>query len=164
MNGVTVANEEILGIDNDVQACWRARQAPEGDFVVLGNGTLFVMELHKFLDPVRWEWSELLRARQWTPASWAEVDSTMASCTRSGARALAGESANHGSIGWVALTRLDTEDTLEWLAISQYSNPFSHVDLDDTTLTAISTAGYIWRFPRETPHRVKIIRDNEHLR
>jgi hypothetical protein len=142
----------------DVQARWRGRQAPDGDFVVLGDGTLVVMELRKFTEPVSWEWAELARASRWTPANWAEVDSTMASCTGSGARAHAGESANHGSIGWVALTRLDADDTLEWLAISQYSNPFAHVELDGTTVTATSTAGPVWRFPRDAPHRVRITR------
>jgi hypothetical protein len=142
----------------DVQARWRARRAPDGDFVMFGDGTLVVMELRRFRDPEMCEWLELARARDWEPAYWAEVDSTKASCTRDGVRAQAGESANHGSIGWVALTRLDPDDTLEWLAISQYANPFAHVELDDTTVTATSTAGYVWRFPRDAPHDVEIIR------
>lgn len=137
---------------DDVRACWRARQAPDGDLVLFGDGTLAVMEL---ADSPRWEWRETVRARQWTAAHWIDVDATLASCDREGSRALAGESAAHGSIGWVALTR-DGGDTLEWLAVCRYSNPFSSVALDDTAVTATSTSGQVWRFPREAPEQVTI--------
>ncbi|WP_344587962.1 hypothetical protein [Actinomadura vinacea] len=142
-----------------MQARWRARQAPDGDLVLLGDGSLSVMELQVYADLARWDWWEIVRAEQWTPANWLDVDVALASCDQNGSRALAGESSAHGSIGWVALTRLDGEDTLEWLAISRHSNPFSSVELDDTTVTATSTAGQIWRFPRAAPERVRITGD-----
>ncbi|GLY79948.1 hypothetical protein [Actinoallomurus iriomotensis] len=140
---------------DDVQARWRARRAPDGDLVLFGDGTLAVMELQEFTGSPQWEWREIVRARQWTAAHWIDVDLTLASCDRAGSRALAGESAAHGSIGWVALTR-DGGDTLEWLAVCRYSDPFAVVELDDTAVTATSTAGQVWRFPRSAPERVAI--------
>jgi hypothetical protein len=83
-----------------------------------------------------------------------DVDAVLASCAHAGSRALAGESAAHGSIGWVALTRDD--GALEWIAISGHSNPFSEVVLNETTVTATSTTGRIWTFPRNQPQHVKI--------
>jgi hypothetical protein len=76
---------------------------------------------------------------------------------------LAGESAAHGSIGWVALTGDDDEGTLEWVAVSSDSNPFAEVALDETTVTATSTAGRIWAFPRNAPQQVKITEDPAYL-
>lgn len=156
-----MASDQVVTI-NDVQARWRARQAPDCDLIVFGDGTLSVMELSA--TPTQWEWSEILRATQWTPTHWLDVDAALASCTRNESRALAGESAAHGSIGWVALTRLDDEDTLEWLAVCRYSNPFSMIELDHTTVTATSTAGRIWRFPRDAPERVRITEDPDYPR
>ncbi|MCO6004922.1 hypothetical protein NE236_08005 [Actinoallomurus purpureus] len=129
-----MANNQAVTVE-DVQARWRAREAPDGDLILFGDGTLSVMEFHEFADPIRWEWSEVVRAKQWTPTNWLDVDITLASCTQDGIRALAGESAAHGSIGWVALIRLG-EETLEWLAISQHSNPFSSVELNETTVSS----------------------------
>ncbi|WP_196439213.1 hypothetical protein [Planomonospora sp. ID67723] len=106
-----------------------------------------------------WHWCELLRATAWTPNDWMDVDTTLASCTDAGSRALAGESSDHGSIGWVALTRDDDHHTLEWLAVSCASNPFADVTLDATTVTATSTLGRVWAFPRDAPQQVKITRD-----
>jgi hypothetical protein len=55
-------------IADDVQARRRARRAPDGDLVLFGDGTLVVMELQEFTGSPRWEWREIVRARQWTPA------------------------------------------------------------------------------------------------
>jgi hypothetical protein len=107
----------------------------------------------------RWQWVERLRATAWTASHWVDVDSVLASCAYAGSRALAGESAAHGSIGWVALTRDDDEGTLEWAAVCGDSNPFSEVTLDQATVTATSTAGRIWTFPRNAPQQVKITED-----
>lgn len=148
----------------DVQARWRAREAPDGELIVFGDGTLSVMEFQEFAAPARWEWREILRARLWSPAHWLDVDLTLASSTGNGRRALAGESAAHGSIGWVALARADDHDALEWLAISQYANPFAAVDLGDSAVTATSTAGFIWRFPLDAPHQVTITADPRYPR
>lgn len=82
-----------------------------------------------------------------------------ASCAYAESRASAGESSAHGSIGWVALTRDDDHLTLEWVAVSCSSNPFAEVTLDATTVTATSTLGRIWSFPRNAPQHVKITED-----
>jgi hypothetical protein len=71
----------------------------------------------------------------------------LASCACAGSRALAGQSAAHGTIGWGALARDDGEGTLDWVAVSEGSNPFSEVTLDEATVTATSTAGRIRTFP-----------------
>ncbi|MFF8607162.1 hypothetical protein ACF06X_14575 [Streptomyces sp. NPDC015346] len=87
------------------------------------------------------------------------IDITHASSTYRGSRALSGEGLDHGSIGWVALTREtrdDDEGALEWLAVSCFSNPFTRVTLDATSVTATSTAGRVWTFPRDAPQQVKI--------
>lgn len=98
----------------------------------------------------------------WTPTDWTDVDTVFATSTHAGHRALAGEASEHGSIGWVALTRDDEENTLEWLAISCSSNPFADVALDDTTVTATSTLGRIWTFPRDAPQQVRITEDPDY--
>ena len=87
------------------------------------------------------------------PSHWADVDTVLASCARAGSRALAGESAAHGSIGWVALTADDDERGLRWVAVCAGSSPFATVALDEATVTATSTAGRIWTFPRNAPSR-----------
>ncbi|MFE9929650.1 hypothetical protein [Streptomyces sp. NPDC005533] len=152
---------------NQVPERWKAREAPFGDFIVFSDGSLSVMSLLRFSSSDRqaapgaedWQWREILRATAWTPQDWMSIDSTHASCTHLGSRALSGEGLDHGSIGWVALVRDDDEATLEWLAVSCSSNPFSAVTLDATSVTATSTAGRIWTFPREAPQRVEITED-----
>jgi len=147
-----------------VQARWRAREAPYGDFVLFSDGSLSVMKLIRFSPADRlhdpraehWQWWEVLRATAWTPTDWMDVDTTFASSTCAGSRALAGESSDHGSIGWVALTRDDDQQTLEWLAVSCSSNPFAEVALDGATVTATSTSGRVWTFPRSAPQQVRI--------
>lgn len=151
----------------EVHRRWRAWEASDGDFIVFADGSLSVMDLRCLSLPgrlndlraERWEWVELLRATAWTANDWVDVDCVLASCTYAGVRALAGESAAHGSIGWVALTRDDDEGALEWVVISSGSNPFAEVALDETTVTAISTAGRVWAFPRNAPQQVKITVD-----
>jgi hypothetical protein len=148
----------------EVHRRWRAREAPDGDFIVFADGSLSVMRLMRFSQPgqlhglqaEKWQWVELLRATAWTANDWMDVDCVLASCTYADGRALAGESAAHGSIGWVALTRDDDEGTLEWVAVSSEADPFAEVALDATTVTAITTAGRVWAFPRNTPQQVKI--------
>ncbi|MFD9604242.1 hypothetical protein [Streptomyces sp. NPDC059970] len=155
---------------DQVQDRWRAREAPAGDFIVYADGSLSVMNLLRLYQSGRrhdtraqdWHWSELLRATAWTPSDWMDVDATFASRAHAGSRALAGESSDHGSIGWVALTRDDDEGALEWLAVSCYSNPFTDVTLGATTVTATSTLGRIWTFPRDAPHQVKITADPDY--
>ncbi|MFD9500166.1 hypothetical protein [Streptomyces sp. NPDC060035] len=146
---------------------WRAREAPYGDVIMFADGSLSVMSLTRFSPAGRlhdmraedWQWWEVLRATAWTPSEWMDVDTTFASCVYGGSRALAGESSDHGSIGWVALTLDDDHHTLEWIAVSCASNPFTEVTLDATTVTATSTLGRIWTFPRSTPQQVKISED-----
>ncbi|MFE6667116.1 hypothetical protein ACFVFH_26595 [Streptomyces sp. NPDC057697] len=155
-----------------VQRRWRDREAPDGDFIVFADGSLLVMNLLclQSSDPLdgagssTWHWTECLRATEWSTDNWVEVDSALATHARAGGRAWAGESADHGSIGWVALTRDDDGSTLEWLAVSNWSNPFREVTLDDTVVTAVSTAGLIWSFPRDAPQRVRITEDPAHPR
>ncbi|MFI5753502.1 hypothetical protein ACIBBE_48935 [Streptomyces sp. NPDC051644] len=134
---------------------------------MFSDGSLSVMRLMRFfpadqlhgMRAENWQWWEVLRATAWTPSDWMDVDTTFASCTYAGSRALAGESSDHGSIGWVALTRDDDHHTLEWLAVSCSSNPFAEVTLDGATVTATSTLGRIWTFPRSAPQQVKITED-----
>ncbi|MGW7292454.1 hypothetical protein ACWGIB_08685 [Streptomyces xiamenensis] len=150
-----------------VRRRWRDREGPDGDFIVFADGSLAVMELlrlrpHDRLDDPQaesWHWTETLRATEWSTDSWVEVDSALATHPHEGSRAWAGESANHGSIGWVALTRDDDESTLEWLAISRWSDPFHEVILDDTAVTAVNTSGRKWIFPRHAPQKVVITAD-----
>ncbi|MDX3540196.1 hypothetical protein PV721_39025 [Streptomyces sp. MB09-01] len=150
-----------------VHARWRTREAPHGDFIIFSDGSLSVMELVRSSPAGRlhdmraetWQWWEVLRATEWTPNDWMDVDTTLASCVNAGSRALAGESSDHGSIGWVALAQDDDHSTLEWIAVSCSSNPFTEVTLDATTVTATSTLGRIWTFPRNTPQQVKITED-----
>ncbi|MEU9623670.1 hypothetical protein ACIO8F_38680 [Streptomyces sp. NPDC087228] len=163
---------DVTTTAHQVNHRWRARQAPDGDFVVFADGSLSVMNLlclsgpdeHGSPGTEEWHWTELLRATEWSAGNWVEVDSALSTHTCAGSRAWAGESADHGSIGWVALTRDDGEDTLEWIAISNWSNPFCEVTLDETTVTAASTAGRIWAFPRNVPQNVKITEDPAHPR
>jgi hypothetical protein len=146
---------------------WRAREAPDGDFVLFGDGSLVVMDLLRLRPPSgseeppaeRWQWVELLRATEWSAVNWVDVDAVLASHAHAGSRAVAGESCAHGSIGYVALTRADDEDALEWLAVSRWSNPFCEVTVNETTVTAVSTAGRVWAFPRNAPQRVVITED-----
>jgi hypothetical protein len=164
----------MLGVDStgstaarEVQRRWRAREAPDGDFIMFADGSLSVMSLLRSspsdrlgdLRAERWQWAELLRATAWTPSHWADVDAVLASCARAGSRALAGESAAHGSIGWVALTADDDEQSLQWVAVCTGSNPFATAFLDEATVTATSTAGRIWTFPRNAPQQVTIAED-----
>ncbi|MGC4945159.1 hypothetical protein ACLQ2N_02935 [Streptomyces sp. DT224] len=143
---------------------WRDREAPDGDFIVFADGSLRVMDLLRTRSPDRpddlraesWCWLEILRATEWSTDDWVEVGSTRATQVHRGNRASAGESAHHGSIGWVALTRDDEDATLEWLAVSRWSDPFHEVTLDDTAVTAVSTAGRVWTFPRDAPQNVRI--------
>ncbi|MFD4767455.1 hypothetical protein [Streptomyces niveus] len=146
---------------------WRAREAPDGDFVMFSDGSLSVMALTRFCPPGRlhdvraeeWRWREVLRATAWTLDDWVDVDTTLASCAYAGRRALAGEATDHGGIGWVALTRDDGRATLEWIAVSCSSNPFAEVSLTAATLTATSTLGRVWTFPRDSPQQVRITAD-----
>lgn len=150
-----------------VRGRWRDREAPDGDFIVFADGSLTVMDLLRMQSPERlddpqsesWHWVEVLRTTEWSTGSWVEVDSALATHAYGGSRAWAGESAHHGSIGWVALTRDDDECTLEWLAISNWSDPFHKVTLDDTAVTAASTSGRIWTFPRNAPGKARITDD-----
>ncbi|MGW0808347.1 hypothetical protein [Nonomuraea sp. NPDC002799] len=157
----------ISGSALEVHRRWRAREAPDGDFIVFADGSLSVMQLMRFSQPGQlrnprteeWQWVELLRATAWTASNWIDVDCVLASCAYADGRALAGESAANGGIGWVALTREDDEGTLEWVAVCGDANPFAEVILDATTVTATSTAGRVWAFPREAPQQVKITED-----
>ncbi|WP_199041666.1 hypothetical protein [Glycomyces salinus] len=147
---------------------WLAEEAPDPnvDYIAFADGTLMVMELcplepvARYSRPAGYRWSELLQATKWTPSSWLCCDER-ASHTHGGYRALAGES-SWGSIGWVALAREGAEGSLEWVATSFGSNPFSKVELNETTLTAASTAGYIWEFPRGAPQKVRITADPDY--
>ncbi|WP_314171819.1 hypothetical protein [Streptomyces winkii] len=151
----------------EVRRRWRAREAPDGDFVMFGDGSLRVMDLLRLRSPGQveepqaehWQWIELLRATEWSAVNWVDVDAVLASHAHAGSRAVAGESAAHGSIGYVALTRDDDEDDLEWVAISRWSNPFCGVTVDETSVTAVSTAGRIWTFSRNAPQQVVITED-----
>ncbi|MET9920128.1 hypothetical protein [Streptomyces sp. NPDC006435] len=152
----------------EVHRRWRAREGPDGDFIVFADGSLRVMNLLCLRSPdlpdgpgaEEWHWTESLHATEWSADSWVEVDSALATHAHAGGRAWAGESANHGSIGWVALTRDDGDGgTLEWLAVSSWSNPFRDVTLDDTAVTAVNTSGRIWTFPRDAPQEVRITED-----
>ncbi|MEU7280609.1 hypothetical protein AB0A69_17750 [Streptomyces sp. NPDC045431] len=87
------------------------------------------------------------------------IDLTHASCAYLGSRALSGEGVDHGSIGWVALTRDGDEGALEWLAVSCSSDPFTKVALDATSVIATSSAGRVWTFPRDAPQQVRITAD-----
>jgi hypothetical protein len=155
---------------NHVHERWRNREAPDGDFIVYSDGSLSVMSLlrlrahDKRHDPwsEAWHWSEILRATAWRASDWLDVDATMASSGHAGYRALAGESASHGSVGWVALTLDDEQHTLQWLAVACSSNPFAEVTLDEATVTATSTLGRVWAFPRESPHLVAITADPDY--
>ncbi|MFG2972081.1 hypothetical protein ACGFYY_03610 [Streptomyces sp. NPDC048331] len=158
------------GMAHQVRERWRAREAPDGDFIVFADGSLAVMDLVRLSPPdrvddvraQRWQRVELLRATEWDAGNWVEFGTMLCSHACAGLRASAGESADHGSIGWVALTRDDDERTLEWIAISNWSNPFSAVTVDETTVTAVSTAGRIWSFPRHAPQQVAITADPDH--
>ncbi|WP_246097723.1 hypothetical protein [Streptomyces botrytidirepellens] len=142
-----------------VQRRWREGQAPDGDLIVFGDGQLSVM---RFWGAERWSRAdEILRATEWTVHHWLDVDVVMASWGHAGYRAYGGESAAHGSIGWVALTRDDGQRTLEWLAVCSESNPFAEVALDDARLTAVSTSHDAWTFPRDAPQKVEISRGAE---
>ena len=149
---------------------WRNREAPDGDFIVYSDGSLSVMSLVRLRahdqrhDPRSedWHWSETLRATVWRANDWLDVDGTMASSGHAGYRALAGESASHGSVGWVALTLDDEQHTLQWLAVACSSNPFGEVTLDEATVTATSTLGRVWAFPRSAPHLVAISADPDY--
>ncbi|WP_106516437.1 hypothetical protein [Streptomyces himastatinicus] len=142
-----------------VQRWWREGQAPDGDVIVFGDGRLSVM---RFWTTECWSRAEeVLQATEWTVRHWLDVDVVMASCGYGGYRAYGGESAAHGSIGWVALTRDDEHRTLEWLAVCSESNPFAEVALDDTRLTAVSTSHDVWTFPRDAPQKVEINRVTE---
>jgi hypothetical protein len=164
---VGVSSIDAIPDTNQVPERWSAREAPFGDFIVFSDGSLSVMSLMRFSPPDRrddpraenWQWWELLRATAWTPRDWMSIDATHASCTYLGSRALSGEGVDHGSIGWVALAQDDDEGALEWLAVSCSSNPFTRVTLDATSVTATSTAGRIWTFPRDAPQQVKITED-----
>ena len=54
----------------EVQRRWSARQAPDGDFIMFGDGSLSVMSLLRSspagrlgdLRAERWQWAEILRA------------------------------------------------------------------------------------------------------
>ncbi len=146
-----------------VQARWKAWQVPDGDVILRADGTLSVMEYNPgFEGPPTW--IETLWTTAWSPAGWLEIDSLNASVVYRGHRVLVGESSAHGSIGWVALTHADADSTLEWVAVSRLSNPFSEVAVDDHTVTAVSTAGTMWRFPRNAPHQVEITVDPNNIR
>ncbi|MFC8536319.1 hypothetical protein ACFUJY_20540 [Streptomyces sp. NPDC057249] len=158
-------NESVAGSMAElVHRRWREREAPDGDVIVFADGSLRVMDLVRTQSPdrpddpraERWHWLEILRATEWSTDDWVEVESTRATHAHGGSRASAGESAHHGSIGWVALTRDNGESTLEWLAVSRWSDPFRDVILDDTAVTAVSTAGHVWTFPRDAPQNVRI--------
>lgn len=133
-----------------------AKGAPDGDVIVFGDDRLSVMRF-----PTTECWSrteEILRATEWTVHHWLDVDLVMASCRYAGYRAYGGESAAHGSIGWVALTRDDRHRTLEWLAVCSESDPFAEVALGNACLTAVSTSRHVWTFPRDAPQKVEIRR------
>ncbi|MFI0816944.1 hypothetical protein ACH4TX_10600 [Streptomyces sp. NPDC021098] len=151
-----------MGTDADVQRRWRDGQAPDGDVIVFGDGRLSVM---RFWATEGWSRAEeVLQATEWTAHHWLDVDLVLASCRYAGYRAFGGESAAHGSIGWVALTRDDGRRTLEWLAVCSESDPFAEVSLDDTCLTAVSTSHHVWTFPRDAPQKVEIGRAAERNR
>ncbi|WEV26420.1 hypothetical protein OYE22_15330 [Streptomyces sp. 71268] len=167
----------------EIQRRWRAREAPDGDFIVFADGSLHVMDLvrlvpHDQTDNPRayeWHWYERLRATEWTANYWVDLG-MMATHTHAGSRAWGGESIAHGSIGWVALgtderapgepesphAALSPPGTVEWLAICDDSNPFVAVTLDDTTLTATSSLGRVWTFPRDEPQQVTITEDPDY--
>ncbi|MER8105814.1 hypothetical protein [Kitasatospora sp. NPDC094016] len=126
-----MASNDARPLAGLVHERWRARQAPHGDFIVFGDGSLSVMRLMRFspsgrlhdLRAQQWSWWELLRATAWTPTDWTDVDTTFATSTHAGSRALAGEASEHGGIGRVAPTRDDDENTLERLAPSCSFDP-----------------------------------------
>jgi hypothetical protein len=154
---------------DEVHRRWRAGLAPDGDFIVFGDGSLLVMELQILCHSTsvndewakEWRWNELLRATEWSVSNWVDADGCSARASHGGSHALVGESCSHGGIGYVALIR-ESDSSLEWLAISSASNPFIKVALDDTVLTAVSTAGRVWTFPRHTPQHVSITADPDY--
>ncbi|MFF0633718.1 HD domain-containing protein [Nocardia sp. NPDC004151] len=144
---------------------WRGREAPDGDSIVFGDGTLVTMSLvrRRFQQPGggvskpdEWFWQEHFRASAWSAVEWIDVDATFDSAVHGGSRAMVGESASNGSIGWVALTDDDEENTLRWVAVSGTSNPFHRVTLDADFVVATTTLELTWTFPRNAPQDVTI--------
>ena len=133
-----------------VQAQWRERRGPDTECVLLGDGTLHVMEL---LPPAVVQ--HLLTAEAWTAVNWIELDVENVRCEVGDRRALAGEASAHGSIGWIALTR-PADDHLGWLIVSRWSNPFAELHATDTDLVAESTAGARWHVPIAHPLATRI--------
>jgi hypothetical protein len=167
-----------------VQAAWRRGQGPDTDAVVLGDGSLIVMEMYRSLAgtgdsaPVAF-FQTLLTATAWTADEWLDLD-TYNDAARHGRHwAIAGEASTYGSIGWVALVTApggsepgpgwrtcaegarvpdSDEHTLEWLLISRHGNPFCEVVVDDTQVRARNTLDECWTIPRDTPQHMKITR------
>ncbi|MEV0370505.1 hypothetical protein AB0I10_11845 [Streptomyces sp. NPDC050636] len=165
VNGMAnMANDEpVSAVDrtrDQVRQRWDAWQAPGGDnVIVFADGSLSLMDYPldgSSSSSSSSSSSEILRATAWTVEDWIDVDTVLAQHAYAGSRAFAGGAAAHGSIGWVALTRDDDDRTLEWLAVCPWSDPFAEVTLDGSTLTAVTTSGSVWRFPRDRPQRVAI--------
>ncbi|MDI2125852.1 hypothetical protein [Yinghuangia seranimata] len=151
---------------------WRRREGPDEDCVVFGDGSLSLVlscwhqgddSVDGYLEADRGHLKETLHATGWTVPEWLPLDSGTAPYTLDRFRAYGGES-SHGSNGWVALVRVDEDggESLEWLMVSWDSNPFGRVVLDETSLTATSTSGWVWTFPRGNPREVVMTRDPDY--
>lgn len=117
---------------------------------------------------------EMSAATPSPPETWPEASTPPSRRSRAAAPAVVGR-AGYGLARGVAAPRLVVgprvrrldraagrpvlAGTLVWVATSVSSNPFSRVELDFHFLTAVSTAGYIWKFPRDTPQEVQITAD-----
>jgi hypothetical protein len=83
-------------------------------------------------------------------AYWIDADCILAQRTTwdSRYRIKCGESASHGSIGFVALES-ESDGELLWLLMSEQSNPFDQIEIKGHAVVVLSTSGAILRF---SPH------------
>lgn len=76
---------------------------------------------------------------------WIDADCVLAQLTTQDGRfrIKCGESAAHGSIGFVAL---ESGGELLWLLMSERSNPFDQIEIKGSKVVVLSTSGAILRF------------------
>jgi hypothetical protein len=148
--------------------------------VLFGDGSLVVMDLLRFEDSEEISagrfppavWRPVLETTAWTSEAWLDLDTYNHAARHGQQWAIAGEASAHGSIGWVALVTAASgstlrrtppaEQTLVWLLISRYANPFSQVVIDDAEVRARNTLDECWTIRRDAPQHTVITRLAHH--
>ncbi len=145
----------MMGMDaTELTRGWRAHETPDIDGIVYAEGSLRPLE-HR--GGVVLSWLPPLAPGSWAAEHLIDFDTELCRKDLEDWIIRGGESAAHGSVGWLSATHVARPDVPAWVLLSSASNPFDRIGGDETVLTGTTTSGYTWHIPVLAPHLAEIV-------